>query len=557
MVKSNPKPKSGWGTPATDDRPAADESRLQGLPVSPGVAMARVCLFSEDRHAGIEEYTLADNEVAGELERLATALERAKAKLTETAEKVSRMLGRAEADIFVVQQTIMEDHNALEKIHALIETEKVNAESAVMRVFNEYETRFAELSNDYLRDRASDIAEARQRLLDALTDLRPGLACEGFQHCRRGRDRIIVARELSPALTVELDTQHVRGFVTEHGGATSHAAILARALGVPSVSGVASILHHVSCGVAILVNGNTGEVVLRPNKKTLIQYPELKQARKAVAVEPPLAGFTVMANINTANAGRDAKQAQADGIGLYRTEFECIVAGRMLTEDEQYQRYHHVLNEMAGKPVFFRLLDMGGDKGGDIIGMPDEENPSLGMRGARLLLKRPDLLDPQMKALARAAKHAPISILYPMIVDLDQFLALRQRMLDTLADRTPHPVRHGVMFEVPAACLQADELLQHADFGSIGTNDLAQYLFAADRDNQYVVNDLRLDGPVFWKLIGDLVSAAERAGKPLSVCGEVATHAGHLQQMHRMGLRSVSVNTQSIPAVRRILKPLV
>ncbi len=534
------------------------ELRLPGVAVSPGVAMARICLFSEDRHAGFEETSIVADDVAGEKKRLAKALARAKNQLTETAEKVTQQLGAAEGEIFTVQRAIMEDVGALEKIEALIETELVNVESAVMRTFTDYERRFSELSNDYMRERAGDIAEAKRRLLDALTDLGPKLACEGFRHCRRGRDRIIVARELSPALTVELDTTRVRGFVTAHGGATSHAAILARALAVPSVSGVENILKHVACGVNILVDGNAGEVILRPTRQTIARYPELKQGRKKEPeIEAPLADFTVMANINLASAAAAAKRFRADGIGLYRTEFEHIVAGRLLDEDEQHHRYTSALKAMEGQQVFFRLLDMGGDKGGELLGLTDEENPSLGLRGARLLLRRPQLLEPQARALARAATQGPFSILYPMIVDTVQFLALRRRItdtLETLAGDKAHPIRHGVMFEVPSACLQADELLQHADFGSIGTNDLAQYLFAADRDNEYVVDDLNMDRPVFWTLIGNIVSAAQRAGKPLSVCGELASDPQYLQRIHQLGIRSVSVNIQSIAGVRRTLR---
>lgn len=538
--------------------PLSGEVSLTGIPVSPGVAMARVCMFSEDRHAGFEETTIPAGKVDAEKKRLANALESAKVQLSETSAKVARQLGPAEAEIFTVQRAIMDDASAQEKIRALIETERINAEAAVQRVFSDYEQRFAELSNDYMRERAGDIAEAKRRLLDALTDLRPQLACEGFQHCRRGSDRIIVARELSPALTVELDTSRVRGFVTAHGGATSHAAILARALGVPSVSGVKNILDHVGCGVNILVDGHRGRVILRPTPQTVARYPELKKGRPtAPEIEAPLPDFTVMANINLASAARAAQRFQADGIGLYRTEFEHIVAGRMLDEEEQYQRYTNALKAMEGRQFFFRLLDMGGDKGGDLLGLNNEENPSLGLRGARLLLQRPQLLEPQARALARAAIEAPFSILYPMIVDTEQFLALRQRIIDTIASLAgddAHPVRHGVMFEVPSACLQAEELLRHADFGSIGTNDLAQYLFAADRDNENCVDDLNMDRPVFWQLIGSIVEAAQRAGKPLSVCGELASETNYLLRIHQLGLRSVSVNIQGIAGVRRTIR---
>ena len=247
---------------------------------------------------------------------------------------------------------------------------------------------------------------------------------------------------------------------------------------------------------------------------------------------------------------------QAEGIGLYRTEFEIIAAGQLLTEDELFDRYLTVASAMAGEMVVFRLFDFGSDKKLPFMGIPEEENPSLGWRGSRFLLGKKDILRTQARALARTSIGGRVHVMYPMIVDARQFLDMKQAFMDSICDIPFGVIRHGAMFEVPSACLQADEIMMHADFASIGTNDLTQYLFAVDRENDLVSYDYNPDRPVFWNLIRTISIAAEEAGKPLSVCGELAGYPRFIDRLVSAGINRVSVSPRRIPDVRHAIAEL-
>jgi phosphoenolpyruvate-protein kinase (PTS system EI component) len=253
----------------------------------------------------------------------------------------------------------------------------------------------------------------------------------------------------------------------------------------------------------------------------------------------------------TSHAAILARAAKAEGIGLYRTELEFTAAGRLLSEDEQLDRYGAVVKAMDGHAVYFRLLDIGGDKPSPLFDFPCEENPSLGLRGARFLLARPDLLRAQARALARLSALRPVHVMYPMIVDLDQYRRLRQLFDEVTADVPRGRIYHGVMFEIPSACLQAREILEEVDFASVGTNDLVQYLFAVDRNNEAVAGDYSPDRPVFWRLLEDLARAAADAAKPLSICGEMAASPAYTHRLMELGIQTLSVSARHIPVVRR------
>jgi phosphotransferase system enzyme I (PtsI) len=257
-----------------------------------------------------------------------------------------------------------------------------------------------------------------------------------------------------------------------------------------------------------------------------------------------------MANIRMADDAAEAVKMKAEGIGLYRTEIELIAAGRLLGEDEYAERYLRVMRAMDGRQVVYRLLDIGSDKPLPFLPLPKEENPSLGWRGGRVLLDRKDLLRPQARALARLSLLAEARVLYPMVVDLEQFRALRAAFMDSIADMPRGRILHGVMFEVPSACLQAEEILREADFASVGTNDLIQYLFAVDRDNALVSGEFHPDRPVFWALLRQIAAAARESGKELSVCGELGGDPKYTARLMAAGIRTVSVIPRRIPAVR-------
>jgi len=528
------------------------EIRLGGLPISGGVALGKVCLFRERRHDDIPEIRLGDHQTTSERTRLDVALLAAVGQLDQVIRDVAERVGKPEAAIFSAQKLILQDRALIDEMKQLIERKRVNSEAAANQVLDACEAQIMEVDSEYIKERATDIGEVKRRLLDALRNEAPSLVCAGGEHCLRGRDRLIVAVELTPSLTVELDTDRTLGFVTERGGPTSHAAILARAMGLPAVSGVKNVHSLVPCGTVLLVNGTTGEVIIWPTERTVAQHVPLLagRERRHVAVDP-VEGLEVMANINLAAEANDAVAVKAEGIGLYRTEFEFMAADRVLTEDEQFERYASVVRTMTGRPVSFRLLDLGADKAAGFLDLPRETNPSLGFRGARLLLGRPDLVRTQARAIARAATLGPVDVLYPMVVDCEQFVALRRIFLDSVLDLPSENIRHGVMFEVPSACVQAEEILGVADFGSIGTNDLIQYLFAVDRENELVAQDHDPDKPAFWFLIDLLIAASRRTGRPLSVCGEAVRDLRLLQKFLAAGVSRISVSPRLTPVLRR------
>ncbi len=527
------------------------ETTLKGLAVSKGMAVARVCLFNEGRHADLPGPEKRTGKPEVEVARLKDAISTAVARLSELQQRVQREVGKAEAEIFFAQSMILQDKTLLKTSVSKIEAQRMTAEAAVSSVLDGYEAKIASLDNEYIRERATDFGEVKRRLLDVLANMTPTFKCEGQTHCQRGHDRIVVAVELTPSLTMDLDTHHTLGFVTERGGVNSHAAILARALGIPAVSGITGIHSQLGCGTEVLIDGNTGTVVVNPSESTVARAQEAnRQAVRTPRAVDPVAGFTVMANISSAAEAETAVGMKAEGIGLYRTEFEMFAQHRFLDEDEQYEHYASVVKSMAGRPATFRLLDIGGDKPAPFLEMPHEDNPYLGWRGARLLLDNESVLKTQARALARAGAHGPVGILYPMIVDLDQFKRVRSIVENAVADLPRTNLRHGVMFEVPSACLDAEEILQYADFGSIGTNDLIQYLFAVDRNNERVAHDYRPDRPALWTLIRHVAEAGEKTGKPVSICGELGGDPNYLARIMKAGIRIVSVSPRLIPGVR-------
>lgn len=526
------------------------EQRFQGVPISPGIACARVCLFCENESPALPSVRDASRNSETEYERFEAAVATVCRRLDEVKDRVAKEIGPAEAEIFTTQQMILRDEQLIKAVRQGLRNENLTCEAAIHRTLSAFENRLRAVASDTLRERASDISEVKRRLLEALGHGATGFRCSRHV-CRRGRGRIVAARELTPRLTVDLDTDHVQGFVTEHGGLTSHAAILARALGIPAVSGIPKADEILGCGAETLINGNTGEVILWPSSATKGQHPIARTLPQEIEPCPPIQGLTVYANINLAADAAQARQMEAEGIGLYRTEFEFLSESRALSEEEQFERYAAILRAFGNKPVHFRLLDLGGDKSAEFLELPPEENPALGLRGARLLLNRPDLLRPQARAIARASHIAPLHLIYPMITDTAQFLKLRAQVIDFMAPLHPGSIQHGIMIEVPSACLNARELLKVADFASLGTNDLFQYLFALDRNNEQLADGFRPDHPVFWNLIRDVAAIARRLKKPLAVCGEIAGQTESVLKLLDLGVSTVSIPPRLIPRLRR------
>ena len=531
------------------------ETRFSGIPISSGITTAKVCLFNERRHSNLPIYKVSGEGVEKEKARLRRAVEIAAGRLDVLKGEVAQRIGSAEAEIFSAQKMILEDRTLQQRIIQAIEKDHSNAEEAIKLTLDAYELRLSEVDNEYIKERSTDIGEIKRRLLDVLGNMNPSLQCSGEEHCQRGRVRIVVAEELTPSMTLMLDTQHTAGFITERGGMTSHAAIIARALGIPAVSGIKDIHSLISCGTEVMVNGETGEVIVWPSEETRSRLTSQRnETGGSFHVEDPVPELKVMANISLVSDAAVAKEMKAEGIGLYRTEFEFMAAGHILDEEEQVERYSNLVKSMDGRPVHIRLIDVGGDKDLPFLNIPKEENPYLGRRGSRFLLARPDILKTQARALTRASEYGRINVIYPMIVDLAQFRKLKDLFNQAVLDLPPGQIQHGVMFEVVSACLQAREILGVADFGTIGSNDLIQYLFAVDRNNDLVSGDYDPDRPVFWSLIGEIARAASEFGRPLSVCGELAGDPRYIPKLMELGIKNISVSPRLISDARMAVR---
>ena len=527
-----------------------NEIRLSGLAISPGVVLGRVCMFKQNKHNALPTYEVSGKGVDREKERLNQARDLVIERLDSLTATVADRIGRAEAEIFVAQKMMLQDSVMRQEIDAAID-QGSNAERAATEVLDKYESQLAQLDDEYIKERASDLGELKRRLLDVLCNTSPSFQCSVDSHCSRGHHRIIITEELTPSIAMEVESDDLLGFVTQRGGETSHAAILARAMGIPAVSGITDIVNQISCGVEVLLNGCTGEVVIRPSDETKAANADKISQRQTLEAVKPVKQLTVMANISTAAEAKLAHDMLAEGIGLYRTEFEFFAAGgKLLTEEQQYQSYRNAAQAVKGAPIYFRMLDIGADKPLEELNLPTEDNPALGYRGARLLLGMPDLMRPQARALARVSIETPIWVMYPMITGLAQFRAMKQTFEEMTADIPTGKIYHGAMFEVPSACMEAEKLLEEADFASIGSNDLIQYFFAVDRNNSIVSGDHHPDYDVFWSLLEKLALAADLADKPLSLCGELASDVQYTGKLIASGIRTVSVSPRRIPDIR-------
>jgi phosphoenolpyruvate-protein phosphotransferase (PTS system enzyme I) len=525
----------------------------EGLAINSGKVFAPACLYSSNLHKSVDEREISESGIEAEVLRFETALKESSLELETISGKVADKVGNVESEIFMAQKHIMNDASIVRQIKDGIRIQRKNVESVIFDVYRAYEEKFKAMDNQYLRERGSDIGEIRRRLLDNLNKEKPGLRCVGQAHCQRGANRIIVAEDFTADMMAHMNFEHVRGFVTEHGGVSSHAAIIARSLGIPAVTGLHGITNYVKCGDGVLLDGDSGRVYLSPSDdlvKKVIAVADVK-AQTHYAIATPK-GMEVLANASIIEDVKQAKVLKADGIGLFRTEMMFIREDRLLSEDEQYGRYKNVVDEMKGKTVTFRLLDVGGDKPLPFLRIRKESNPYLGWRGARFLLGNPDIFADQVRALARVAQKVKIRILFPMVVDERQQKMLVEGVREVIRTfpGASGNIELGAMFEVPSACIQARDIFKLVDFGSIGSNDLIQYLFAVDRNNEQVSGDYNPEHPILWQLLKDLVAAARETGKSLSICGEMAGRVGFVSRFLDIGIRSFSVSPRLIPQVR-------
>ncbi len=534
--------------------------RLQGLPASPGVALGPAWWFRRAAHGPLRA---RGDDPAVERARLEVARQQAAAELAALQQAQRDRLPSEGLAIFEAQALMLQDPELLARVEAAL-AEGASAEAAWSQAVDAFAAQLAGLPDPYFQARAADVRDMGNRVLCHLLGL-------SEEPAMPAHPVIVVADDLLPSETIRLDPQRVLAFVTEGGGPTAHAAILARRLGVPAVVAVGSALRTVPDGVTLLVDGEAGWVEVEPAPEAIRQARE-RQARwqaeraraEAAAHEPALTRdgvpIEVAANVGSLEDAREAFQKGADGVGLLRTEFLYLERAVAPTEAEEVAAYRALLEAMGGKPLVVRTLDVGGDKPLPYLPMPPEPNPFLGVRGVRLSRQHPELLRQQLRALLRASAGFPLRIMFPMVSTVEEIRWLRALLDEVRADLAregvspPEDLQVGMMVEVPAAALLAERFLPWVDFFSIGTNDLTQYALAADRTNPAVAG--MADGlhPAVLRLIRQVTAAAEGTGKWVGVCGELAGDLQAVPVLIGLGVRELSVNPVRVPEVKAAVR---
>ncbi|MDI6600877.1 MAG: phosphoenolpyruvate--protein phosphotransferase [Thermoanaerobacteraceae bacterium] len=533
---------------------------MRGIKASPGIAIGQAYLLQKE--IKIEKTAAEDREK--ELARLDRAITRSIEQLKRIKDRVAKEMGENAAAIFDAHIMILEDPEFIPEIKSHIENEGVNAEYAVHETVKKYAEIFGEMDDEYLRERAADIKDVGSRIVANLLGQIRDLS-------ELPNGTIVVAKDLSPSDTAQMDKSRVEAFLTDEGGKTSHTAIMARTLEIPAVVGLGNITQQVKNGDIIIVDGNEGEVYVNPDNDVLSiymkkkeDYKEYKEKLKSLTTLPALTRdgrkVELEANIGTPKDVDAALANGAEGVGLFRTEFLYMDRNNLPTEEEQFEAYKKVVTSMGCRRVTIRTLDIGGDKEIPYLGLEEEENPFLGWRAIRFCLDRPDIFKTQLRAILRASAYGKVSIMYPMISDIDEV-----RRANKILDEAKRELRQngipydlnievGIMVEIPSAALTADILAPEVDFFSIGTNDLTQYTLAVDRGNQRVRGYYNYFQPGVLRLIKYCIEQAHKNGKYVAMCGEMAGDPEATKILLGLGLDVFSMSAASIPLVKDVIR---
>ncbi|GAB2702181.1 phosphoenolpyruvate--protein phosphotransferase [Paenibacillus thermoaerophilus] len=538
--------------------------RLKGIPAAPGYAIGRAWVLDRETRGSVERRSVAD--VAAELERLDRAVSAAKADIRGLIDEVRRRLGAEEAEIFEAHLLLLEDEEFIGRARTRVAEQSRNAESALHETAEEIAGTLESMDDDYMKERAADIRDVGRRLIGHLT------GADGNRSVRPAGPLVLIAGDLTPSETVRFQGT-AAGFATAAGGRTAHAAILARALGLPAVVGIGERVLAVENGSVVVVDGTTGELLANPSPDELERYRELQaryeQRRRRLlpyrnlpSVTADGASVELAANIGSPLDAEAAADNGAEGVGLFRTEFLYMQHDALPGEDEQFEAYKSVALRFHGRPVVVRTLDVGGDKELKALPLPKEDNPFLGVRAIRLCLNRKDLFRTQLRALLRASVYGTIKIMFPMIATLAEWREARA-LLDAAAGElrregvpVPDRLEAGIMVEVPSAAVLADLFAKEVDFFSIGTNDLVQYVMAADRMNPELARLNDPFHPAVLRLIRGVVEAARREGKRVGMCGEMAGNPLAVPLLLGLGLDEFSMSAGSILPVRALISRL-
>ena len=538
---------------------------LKGIGASSGVAIAKVFRLV---HPDLTPSKIAIEDADAEVARLKEVLKQSNGELTIIKEKALEKLGAEKAEVFQAHILMLNDPEYIGQIEMKIKNEKVNAAYAVHEVSALFISIFDAMADEYMKERAADIKDISRRILSHLLGIKiPDLTLID-------EEVIIVAEDLTPSDTAQLDKKYVRGFATNIGGRTSHSAIMARSLEIPAVVGLRTILDDAKDDELLALDGETGEVYIDPTKEVVEALEEkarklaedrevLKQFKDEPSVTKDGHHLELAANIGTPNDLEGVLQNGADGIGLYRTEFLYMDSTTAPTEDQQFEAYKKVIETMNPKPVIIRTIDIGGDKKLPYMPLPEEENPFLGYRALRMCIgDHQDLFRTQLRALLRASIYGNLRIMFPMISTVNELLKAKEILaeeeakLKALGVEISNSYQVGIMMEVPAAAVIADKLIEHADFFSIGTNDLIGYTMAADRMNEKVSYLYQPYNPSILRLIKMVIDASHKANKWTGMCGEMGGDLTAIPLLIGLGLDEFSMSATSILHARRLASTL-
>ena len=535
---------------------------LKGKSVYKGVAFGKISVLKKDDYV-VKRVKIEDTQA--ELQRVEEAVEASKQQLQKLDEKALKEVGEASAAIFEVHQMMLEDEDYKESIENIISTQQVNAEYAVASTGDNFSQMFASMDDDYMRARAADIKDISNRLVKNLS----GQSADVMD---LDEPVIVVADDLSPSETVQMDKEKILAFVTVHGSANSHTAILARMMNIPALIGVDMDLEALHTGTEAAVDGFHGEFFVDPSEEVKERIQRkieeekekqelLQQLRGKENVTKGGRHINLYANIGSVADMGYVLENDAGGIGLFRSEFLYIGRNELPDEEEQFQAYKQAVQNMAGKKVIIRTLDIGADKQADYLNIEKEENPALGYRAIRICLSQPEIFKTQLRALFRASAYGNLSIMYPMITSTEevaQIQAIVQEVKEELkTDGIPYnDVEEGIMIETPAAVMISDELAKMVDFFSIGTNDLTQYTLAIDRQNEKLDRFYNPHHKAILKMIQMVVDSAHQEGKWAGICGELGADPELTETFVRMGVDELSVAPSMILKLRKIIREM-
>lgn len=535
---------------------------FQGKSVYKGIAMGPIVVLKKNDYQ-VKRTRIEDAQA--EEKRLDEALESSKTQLQKLYDKAVKEVGEASAAIFEVHQMMLDDEDYLEAIQNMIRTEQVNAEYAVAVTGDNFAEMFASMDDDYMKARSADIKDISERLVRNLSG-------QGDVDLSSIEPSVIVADDLSPSETVQMDKEKILAFVTVHGSTNSHTAILARMMNIPALIGVNMNLDELKSGMQAVVDGFQGTVTFEPDEETILKTEaRMKEEAEKLRLLQELKGkenvtldghkINIYANIGSVGDIGYVLENDAGGIGLFRSEFLYLGRNDFPTEEEQFQAYKQAVQMMAGKKVIIRTLDIGADKQVDYFNLGNEDNPAMGYRAIRICLKQPDIFKTQLRALLRAAVYGNLSIMYPMITSTEEVKKIYEIVAEVEEELKAQEIQYkipeqGIMIETPAAAVISDRLAEMVDFFSIGTNDLTQYTLAIDRQNEKLDEFYNPHHEAILRMIQMVTDNAHKCGKWAGICGELGADLSLTEQFVRMGLDELSVAPSMVLKLRKIVREM-